>query len=166
MRAPRIGKKAGQQHEPVDDRDMRGRRRRAAQIHKRLEKVNAAAACRDHVIEAVDRFHGVALTRGVDPLRFRLWPIAEGFWQEPLTLDMSGAFETKPLDAVLRELLEPALSSVKTEGIRAEHLAIISRWYYSSWRDGHWFPFRTLADLKYRKLVREISAMAKAETAS
>ena len=138
---------------------------RAAQIHKRLEKVNAAAACRDHVIESVDRFHGVALTRGVDALRFRLWPIAEGFWQEPLTLDMSGAFETRPLDAVLRELLEPALSTVKTEGIRAEHLAIFSRWYYSSWRDGHWFPFRTLADLKYRKLVREISAMAKAETA-
>ena len=135
---------------------------RAAQIHKRLEKVNAAAACRDDVIQVVDRFQGVALTRGVDPLQFRLWPMAEGFWQEPLTLDISGVFETKPLDALLRELLEPAFASVRTEGIRAEHLAIFSRWYYSSWRDGHWFPFRALADLKYRKLVREISAMAKA----
>jgi excinuclease ABC subunit C len=136
----------------------------AAQIHKRLEKVNAAAACRDDVIEAVDRFHGVALTRGTGNLQFRLWPMAKGFWQEPLTLDVSGIFETKPLDRLVRELLEPALAEGSADGTRVEHLAIFSRWYYSSWRDGHWFPFRELADLKYRKLVREISAMAKAGT--
>jgi excinuclease ABC subunit C len=136
----------------------------AAQIHKRLEKVNAAAACRDDVIGTVDRFNGVALTRGPGALQFRLWPVAQGYWQEPLTLDVSGIFETKPLDRLVRELLESALVAVNTEGIRAEHLAIFSRWYYSSWRDGHWYSFRTLADLNYRKLVREISGMAKAET--
>jgi hypothetical protein len=63
-------------------------------------------------------------------------------------------------------LLESSLTAATPEGVRAEHLAIFSRWYYSSWRDGHWFSFRALADLNYRRLVREISAMAKAETSN
>jgi excinuclease ABC subunit C len=138
----------------------------AAQIHKRLEKLTAAAACRDDVISSVDRLSGLALTKGVNPLRFRLWPMAQGYWQDPITLDVSGSLETKPLDHLVRELLELSLAAIHTDGIRAEHIAIFSRWYYSSWRDGHWFSFRALADLNYRRLVREISNMAKAETAN
>jgi hypothetical protein len=38
-------------------------------------------------------------------------------------------------------------------------MAVFARWYYSSWRDGQWFPFLKLADLNYRKLVREISGV-------
>jgi excinuclease ABC subunit C len=133
----------------------------AAQIHKRLEKLRTAAGCRDDVVCAVERFNGVALTRGPDNLQFRLWPVVQGYWQEPLTLEVSGIMETRPLDRLIRELLEPSLAAVSTQGIRAEHMAIFSRWYYSSWRDGHWFSFQTLADLNYRKLVREISSMAK-----
>jgi excinuclease UvrABC nuclease subunit len=136
----------------------------AAQIHKRLEKVTAAAGCRDDVISSVDRFSGVALTKGVNKLHLRLWPIAQGYWQDPITVDVSRSFETKPLDHLVRELLESSLVAVSTQGARAEHLAIFSRWYYSSWRDGHWFSYRALADLNYRRLVREISSMAKAET--
>jgi len=113
------------------------------------------------VVCAVERFNGVALTRGPDNLQFRLWPVVQGYWQEPLTLEVSGIMETRPLDRLIRELLEPSLAAVSTQGIRAEHMAIFSRWYYSSWRDGHWFSFQTLADLNYRKLVREISSMAK-----
>jgi excinuclease ABC subunit C len=138
----------------------------AAQIHKRLEKVNAAASCRDEVVSSVDRFNGVALTKAANSMQFRLWPVAQGYWQDPITLDVSGSFETKPLDHLVRELLEPSLAAINTQGIRAEHLAIFARWYYSSWRDGHWFSFRTLADLNYRRLVREISNMAKAETSN
>ena len=33
----------------------------------------------------------------------------------------------------------------------------MTRWYFSSWRDGDWFPFRGLEDLNYRRLVRGIS---------
>jgi excinuclease ABC subunit C len=67
----------------------------------------------------------------------------------------------KSLDQELRERLSDRLQCVCREGSRIEQLAIFSRWYYSSWRDGPWFPFRSLADLNYRKLVREISAMVK-----
>jgi excinuclease ABC subunit C len=133
----------------------------AAYIHKRIEKVNAAAAARDEVIAEVQQFNGVALTRAAQSQQFRLWPMLGGLWQEPITLDFSAdGARTKSLDQELREQISESLKSVKTEGRRIEELAIFSRWYFSSWRDGHWYGFRTLADLNYRRLVREISKMA------
>ncbi len=134
----------------------------AAQIQKRIEKMNAAAAIRQEVIGDVRSFNGVALTRSVESRKFRLWPMLQGFWQESLTLDFS-AEDAGPrsLDHELRERLTDAFATPQSEGKRVEHLAIFSRWYYSSWRDGQWFPFRTLADLNYRRLVREVSNLVK-----
>jgi excinuclease ABC subunit C len=133
----------------------------AAQIHKRLERVNAAAATRDRSITSVGEFNGVALTPAFGERQFRLWPIVAGYWQEPVPVDLSSeAPRARSLDREVRELLESSLQSPQTAGRPVEHLALFSRWYYSSWRDGHWFPFRTLADLNYRKLVRELSKMA------
>lgn len=133
----------------------------AAYIHKRIEKVNAAAAARDQVIAEVQQFNGIALTRAVQSRQFRLWPMLGSLWQEPITLDFSAdEARTKSLDQDLREQISESLRDVTTEGKRMEELAIFSRWYFSSWRDGHWYGFRTLADLNYRRLVRDISKMA------
>ena len=35
-------------------------------------------------------------------------------------------------------------------------LALLARWYYSSWRDGEWLPFDGFPALPYRKLVNAI----------
>jgi len=137
----------------------------AAQLHKRLEKVVAAASSRDGVIAPLDKFNGVALTRGIMEQECRLWPIQAGYWQNPLVLQFNvmepGA---RSLDQELREKLAATLSvpSVPPNTPRAEHLAIFSRWYYSTWRDGHWFPFSKIEDLNYRRLVREISNLSRA----
>jgi len=137
----------------------------AAYLHKRLERVKEAGSARDPVIAEVGQFSGVALTRGVQPRQFRLWPLLAGYWQEPLTLDFSAEHSgAASLDQELREKLRDALAMPSCDGNRVEELAIFSRWYYSSWRDGFWLPFRTLADLNYRKLVREISNMVKEAT--
>ncbi|HEX3683475.1 MAG TPA: hypothetical protein VHU83_13140 [Bryobacteraceae bacterium] len=138
----------------------------AAQLHKRLEKVNAAAGARPEVVTEIHRFDGVALTRASEERQFRLWPMVHGLWQDCVTLDFS-AEESRPksLDHELRERLSQSLSAPRTAGQRVEELAIFSRWYFSTWRDGEWFPFRTLADLNYRRLVRQISSMLKTDTA-
>jgi len=49
------------------------------------------------------------------------------------------------------------LQNPRSEGVRVEQIALLTRWYFSSWRDGDWFPFRGLEDLNYRRLVRGIS---------
>jgi len=43
---------------------------------------------------------------------------------------------------------------------RQEYLAILARWYYSTWRDGEWFPFDSQDNIPYRKLVHAISRVA------
>jgi excinuclease ABC subunit C len=136
----------------------------AAQLHKRLEKVSDAAVSRDAVIAPVDKFNGLALTRGVAEGECRLWPMLGGYWQSPLLLQFStmepGA---RSLDQELREKVSGALTGApQVAGNRVEQLAVFSRWYYSSWRDGHWFPFSKPEDLNYRRLVREISNLSRA----
>jgi hypothetical protein len=133
----------------------------AAQLHKRFEKVSAAAASRDAVIAPLDSFNGLALTRGVAEQECRLWPMLAGYWQKPVILHFStmepGA---RSLDQELRERLAAALSGeAEHSGNRVEQMAVFARWYYSSWRDGQWFSFSKLADLNYRRLVREISGV-------
>ncbi len=139
----------------------------AAYIHKRIERLRNAIAARDEVVSEAAHFNGVALTRDAGIGRVRLWPMQEGLWRTPLTIDLSSEQpQAKSLDALLRETLSDALEAPAQEGKPAEHLALFLRWYRSSWRDGEWFPYRTLADLNYRKLVREISKLLKAESVS
>lgn len=138
----------------------------AAQLHRRIEKAQAATAARDKVVMEVNEFNGVALTRGVASHEFRLWPIWQSRWQHPVALDCAWQAERpRPLDVEIRERLAERLAQTQSEGPQIEDLAIFSRWYFSSWRDGEWFPFRSLNDLNYRKLVRALSAMAKANAA-
>ena len=139
----------------------------AAYLHKRLERVQESATARDAAITQLDRFNGVALTRGTRPREFRLWPLFGGFWQEPLTLDFPAEHSyATSLDRELKEKLAAALATPICEGNKLEALAIFSRWYYSSWRDGEWFPFRAMEDLNYRKLVRQISNWIKQDAAT
>jgi hypothetical protein len=43
---------------------------------------------------------------------------------------------------------------------RQESLALIARWYYSTWRDGEWLAFDDFSAIPYRKLVNAISRVA------
>ncbi|MBV9156179.1 MAG: hypothetical protein JO097_07940, partial [Acidobacteriaceae bacterium] len=97
----------------------------------------------------------------------RFWPMLAGYWQTPITLSFSGEERSaKSLDQELRERFADSDRNRDAGGSQLEELAIFTRWYYSSWRDGEWFPFHSIADLNYRRLVREISKMMKADVAN
>jgi|UPI00036C55E9 hypothetical protein len=130
----------------------------AARLHKQVEKVKAVGALRDNVICEVSRLNGLALTLGSRFRGIALWPMLAGYWQDPLHLDFSQPeSQGKSLDRELRDALATHLQHPRTEGVRVEEIALLTRWYFSSWRDGDWFPFRSLEDLNYRRLVRAIS---------
>jgi excinuclease ABC subunit C len=129
----------------------------AAFLHKRYEKVKEAAGLLPEVAAEVEEFSGVALTGSTEGARLKLWPMFRGLWQAPLNLDFSNPLPAGSLDRTLREQLEAVLAKPRQEGSREEELAVFARWYFASWRDGEWFPFRTPADLSYRRLVRAIS---------
>ncbi len=136
----------------------------ADQIHKRIEKLKAAAALRDPVISEIGSLNGIALTRSRREGQCILWPMLHGCWQDAITLDLS-RHDAQPesLDSELREALSRGLSKPHPEGNQAEEIAVFSRWYHSSWRDGEWFPFTDLSRLNYRKLVRELGKVVQPE---
>ncbi len=140
---------------------------RAAQIHKRIERLKAADKAREEVVNDIHSFSGIAVTRGSESGQFRLWPLLAGCWQESVTLELPANSDPKAvsLDSRLRDLLTPVFLGPRREGQPGEHLAVFARWYYSSWRDGDWIACTQLDGSACRKLVRSLSKLAK-ETAN
>ena len=70
-----------------------------------------------------------------------------------------------PIDTRLREIAG-GLPATLTLRDRQDHLAILSRWFFSNWRDGEWIPFDSLESIPYRKLTNAIHRVAsgKADT--
>jgi excinuclease ABC subunit C len=137
----------------------------AARQHKRLEKIQEVLKLRDELARAVDYLHGVAITASLEPNAVELWFVRAGEWIEGRQFSFEIA-EGKPvsLDRKLRELfaaLETAAAPRHTVRERQEYLALLARWYYSSWRAGEWVFFDRFEDAPYRKLVHAISRVAK-----
>jgi excinuclease ABC subunit C len=64
------------------------------------------------------------------------------------------------LDARLRELASGVKPETAPHRARLEQLAILSRWFYSSWRDGEMLIFDDWEKIPYRKLVNAVSRVA------
>ena len=61
------------------------------------------------------------------------------------------------MDRRLRDIvaaLDPQGSAIP------EHLAILTRWHTSSWRDGEWIEIDWPSKIPYRKLVNAIARVA------
>src|SRR5713226_1682611 len=133
----------------------------AQRQHKRLEKIEGVLRLKDELVTDIDRLNGVAVTASVDAGAVELWFVYRGSWQPPLRFQV--AAPSVSLDQRLRESL--AAMEWKTPGARErqEHLALLARWYYSSWREGEWLAFEALEKLSFRKLVRLISRVAQSK---
>ncbi len=132
----------------------------AAREHARYEKVQQVARMRGELADRIDRLCGVAIQPSALPETVDLWFLMAGAWLRPVRFPLAIGGQMVPLDQRLRELsgslTEPRISRKERE----EHLALLARWYYSSWRDGEWLGFEGLDSLPYRKLVRAISRVA------
>jgi excinuclease ABC subunit C len=127
----------------------------AARQHKRLEKIEGVLRLKDELASDIERLNGVAVTSSVDADAVELWFVRRGCWQAPLRFFVAEAGVS--LDQRLRESI--AAIEWKSPGAkeRQEHLALLARWYYSSWREGQWVGFESLEAVPFRKLVRAIS---------
>jgi hypothetical protein len=132
----------------------------AARIHKRLERVQGALALRDDLAREAGSLHGIAVTGSAQPDAVELRPMFAGVWQAPLVLS------TAPAGTSLDRRLREALSALEpASGPREEHLALLARWYYSSWRDGEWISVEDPARPPYRRIVNAIARVAKSDAA-
>lgn len=131
----------------------------AARQHRRLEKVQQVLRLRDEMVRDASQLCGVAVTKSTQAGAVELRFLLDGQWLPGRNFRLDGAGMS--MDRRLRELaasLEP--ESRMTLARRQDHLALLARWYYSSWRDGEWLGFAHRGELPYRKLVRAISRVA------
>jgi excinuclease UvrABC nuclease subunit len=134
----------------------------AARQHKRYEKVQEVLRLRDELARDIDGLHGVAITRSLAPDAVELWLVRDGWWCAPERFGFE-VVEGKPvsLDRKLRETLACAAPLKLTIRERQEYLALLARWYYSTWCDGEWLPFESYDSIPYRKIVNAISRVAR-----
>ena len=134
----------------------------AAQLHKRVEKIEATLSLRDELAADIDRLYGVAITNGAAPGEVLLWPLWQGTWQGSRSLSMAEGNQTVSLDARVKEVFSTLHAVTATPVERGEHIALLARWYYSSWREGEWIQFDDPTNPPYRKLVNAVSRTARA----
>lgn len=130
----------------------------AARQHKRVEKIEAVREGRDELARQIDRLHGIAVTPSASPNAIELGFVRGGHWQGMHRISFE-LVEGKPvsLDRSLRELMAQAVTVERPPRERQEYLAILARWFYSSWRDGEFLLLDDFNDPPYRKLVHAIS---------
>jgi excinuclease ABC subunit C len=133
----------------------------AARQHKRYEKVQEVLKEADELARDIDRLNGVAITRSLAADAVEMWFVREGWWQEPQRFSFEVHHGTPvSLDRKLRETFGTVVPRKLTVRERQEYLALLARWYYSSWRDGEWLGFESYQDIPYRKLVNAVSRVA------
>lgn len=135
----------------------------ASHLHKRIERVTAAASLREAPVEIISSFGGVAVTRAHTQDHVRLWPMQNAQWSEPVEFALvPAASEGRSMDARLRETLAQAtFGAGAARGDRSADLAVLLRWFRSSYRDGEWIPAVPGKGVSYRKLVGAISRVVK-----
>ncbi len=133
----------------------------AQHLHARYLRIEQTLKLRDDLVAPLGSLSGAAVSPSPIPGEVQLFFFLQGAWTEPVHFPVAAtSAEAIPLDRRLRELL-PTLQIPKlTLRQRSEHISLLARWYYSSYRDADWFPFTSLADIPYRRLVRAISRTA------
>jgi hypothetical protein len=133
----------------------------AQRQHERLQRIEQSLKLRDDLATPASRLSGVAVYPSIMAGHVDLYFMLDGIWLEPVQFSTAAdaAGTMAPLDRRLRELYAALIRPRVTIRDRAEHIALLARWYYSSFRDTDWIAFET-DQPPYRRLVRAISKAA------
>jgi excinuclease ABC subunit C len=135
----------------------------AARQHKRLERVQNVLTLRDELARNVNQLSGLAVVPAPAKDAVVLLFLLAGGWAAPVEFPLAApGSRIVSMDQRLREVAgsiqPPRINSLE----RQEHLALLSKWFHSSWRDGEWLAFDRLEKLPYRRAVNAIARVARA----
>lgn len=134
----------------------------AARLHRRVEKVQQALRQRPEMATDLERLHGLVIQPAAQRQAVELFPVWRGSLLPQITFTFE-VVEGKPvsLDARLREVLAGLRFQGGRGRVRAEHLALLARWFYRGTRVGEFIPFDSYERVPYRKIVGAISRVAR-----
>lgn len=122
---------------------------RAAALHRRLERVETVLRGLPELVAPLHTLHAVILQRAAAVNSVLLFPLIGAELAPPVSLDFAAlAGQPRSAEQLLREQLgtlpdaappqEPAssLRDAAVLSVRADHLSLLARWYYSQPRQG------------------------------
>ena len=128
----------------------------AARQHRACERISEVAGLRGALAADIDEIHGVAVLPSLAERAVLLFFLWKGAWLPPHLFELDR--ESGSLDHRLREIVESLRPPTDVTLLqRQEHLALLSRWYHSTEREGEWLGFDDPASVPWRRLVRAVS---------
>jgi hypothetical protein len=129
----------------------------AAKIHAKIEKINALLHQKSELARNLRDLHALVMQKGAEEksvLFFRVW---QGELRGPVTLSLDENVPSPlPLDQQLYNLLD-SLAGGSPPAIPAppwEHLSLLARWYYSSFREGELVMLSAERAIPHTRLIR------------
>ncbi|MDP9054062.1 MAG: hypothetical protein M3N93_07125 [Acidobacteriota bacterium] len=136
----------------------------AALMHQRCQRIHDVLSLRDEMAREIGSLNAITVTRAADDSSVELGWLREGSWQGFSHLEFMQADGTQiSLDSRLRELAQAAPFNPSAGTERMEQLAVLARWFYSSWCDGEMLIVDDWAKIPYRKLVNAVSRIAQGQ---
>ncbi len=138
---------------------------KAAAIHRKLEKLDDALRGRSELARQIQSVDAIILQRTTDEHTVGMYAVRGGRLAEPAYLRFNDTSEPKSAEEAARQYLEGVMKAeLAARGNQrqsaqelAEHLWLLSRWFYSQPREGEIF-FRE-KDWPYRRILRACSRM-------
>lgn len=133
----------------------------AERLHQRLTRIHEVQSSSGELARAITDLNGIAVTGSAASGVVELWFVLGGVWQPAIRLPVSESVAAVSMDHRLREIVATVTTAPHAGAPNLEHLSILMRWHSSSWRDGEWIAFDSLARIPYRKLVNAIGRVHK-----
>lgn len=128
----------------------------AARVHRKIEKVQEVLRLKPGLVRNLRELHGIIVLRGAAPKTVNFLRVVCGELRGPATLSLDeNAASPLPLDQQLHWLLDP-LAVPPADGALPswEHLSLLARWYYSSFRDGELLMLEPKQEIPHARLIR------------
>lgn len=130
----------------------------AARIHRRIEKVQEVMRQKPNLARNLAELHAIVIERGAAPKSVVFFRINAGEISGPVALSLDeNVASPVPLDQQLHALLDPLEPPVQaTEHAPPpwEHLSLLARWYYSSFRTGEILMLDRASQIPHTRLIR------------
>ena len=143
----------------------------AAKTHRRIEKVNELLRQRPDLVRNLRVLHAVIVLRGAEAKSVVFFRVIGGEIRGPAALSLDENVPTPtPLDRQLHDLLQSLSGARGEEDPPAlppwEHLSLLARWYYSSFREGELVMLSPNQVMPHTRLIRVCRKLLAAETQS
>jgi excinuclease UvrABC nuclease subunit len=131
----------------------------AEKVHRRIEKVNELLRRRPGLVGNLRDLHAVMVLPGAEGKSVVFFRVMGGEIRGPATLSLDENVPLPtPLDQRLHDLLESLAGGVSDSQPPAlppcEHLSLLARWYYSSFREGELVMLSPNQATPHTRLIR------------